>query len=273
MIYEMPIETYIGEIQVPTEPLPYYPDQMLLQSETLPYFADESPPTVDIMRELRVDDLREWDVRNLSETLRMELGMDFLIRGEIPNDFDQIRVWEELWERQTLSYSCGVAVQRMILSAFGIEISEAELIEIAREDGSLTKEGMDISRVGELLERYGIEISHVPSTNIEEITDAMESGRLVIGVIDAGELWNSGGLFNILEDMEDHFIREKPDHVVWVLKIDSSDPENPRVIINDSGHPNGAGASYPLDVFLDAWADSNFYCIITDEAPPTPAVF
>lgn len=40
------------------------------------------------------------------------------------------------------------------------------------------------------------------------------------------------------------------------------------VIINDSGHPDGAGAAYPLDQFMDAWENSGFYYTATDGSLP-----
>ncbi|MBQ8015501.1 MAG: hypothetical protein IJ264_04865, partial [Clostridia bacterium] len=46
------------------------------------------------------------------------------------------------------------------------------------------------------------------------------------------------------------------DHAVQVIGIDYSDPDNPMVILNDSGHPDGCGEMVPLDDFVDAWEDS-----------------
>ena len=51
--------------------------------------------------------------------------------------------------------------------------------------------------------------------------------------------------------------------------FDVSDPDNPMVIVNDPGHPDGQGHAYPLDRFMDAWENSNFIMTATDD--PLPA--
>ena len=43
------------------------------------------------------------------------------------------------------------------------------------------------------------------------------------------------------------------DHAVEVIGFDYSDPNNPMVILNDSGTPDGCGELVPLDVFVNAW--------------------
>ena len=46
-------------------------------------------------------------------------------------------------------------------------------------------------------------------------------------------------------------------HAVQVIGIDYSNPDEPMVILNDSGTPDGCGEMVPLDTFLDAWEDGN----------------
>ena len=55
-----------------------------------------------------------------------------------------------------------------------------------------------------------------------------------------------------------------PNHAVQVIGIDYSDPDNPMVILNDSGHPDGCGLEVPMDTFLDAWDDADNMMIICE---------
>ena len=52
-----------------------------------------------------------------------------------------------------------------------------------------------------------------------------------------------------------------------VTGIDTSDPENVKVIITDPGTGDVA-KEYPLDQFMDAWHDSNCFYVATDEPAP-----
>ncbi len=46
------------------------------------------------------------------------------------------------------------------------------------------------------------------------------------------------------------------------------DPNNPKVIINDSGDPNGRGRAYELERFADARSRGGYAYVATDHAPP-----
>jgi hypothetical protein len=50
-------------------------------------------------------------------------------------------------------------------------------------------------------------------------------------------------------------------HAVEVIGIDSSDPDNIMVILNDPGSPDGCGSMIPLEEFEDAWADSDNFMV------------
>ena len=170
------------------------------------------------------------------------------------------------WDAQDLSYNCSVAVQNCILQYFGIEVSEAELTELAMENEWLTEGGAHISDVGRLLEYYGVETHSNVNATLEDLMSELSQGHAVIIPVDSGELWANTFFEELWELMED--ILGMPDHVMWVTGVDMTDPDNPQVIVNDTGHPEGAGQRYPLSEFMDAWEDANFTYIATNEAPP-----
>jgi hypothetical protein len=166
------------------------------------------------------------------------------------------------WQLQTTPFTCAVVAQRGIIEEFtGHEISEAQLVYDATAHGWLTDGGMSMGDVGNLLELYGVPCHEHTDATIEDLMSELAQGHKVIVGVDSGEIWNQD------YSWED-FLHQAADHAIWVTGIDTSDLANPKVIVNDSGDPNGAGKAYDLYVFRDAWQDSGFFYVSTDEAPP-----
>lgn len=70
--------------------------------------------------------------------------------------------------------------------------------------------------------------------DIDDIRECLESGGKVIVSIDADEIW--------FGESDDLFTPgDGPNHAVEVIGIDYSNPDEPMVILNDSGNPNGCG--------------------------------
>ena len=207
--------------------------------------------------------LPSWSM-DAMRTFGIEMRMgDMMARSEdcvgTPN------AYRDLHDLQDLPYNCSVAVQYCILRAFGVDVSEAEVTELAMEKGWLTHNGATIEDVGKVLEHYGIDIHCRENATFANLIVELERGHSVIIVVDAGELWAESFGEHAQEWLED--IADRPDHVVWLTGIDLSDPNEPYVIINDTGHPDGAGARYSLSEFKDAWEDGRYTYIATDEAP------
>ncbi len=164
------------------------------------------------------------------------------------------------WQQQDTDFTCAVQAQRGIIEQFtGEPISESQLVYEATANGWLTDRGMSPDDVGNLLELHGIPCHANHDASVQDLLGELAEGRKVIVGVDSGELWNG-------EPIEDFFHRSA-DHAIWVTGVDFTDPNNPQVIINDSGDPNGAGKQYSLNDFMDAWEDSGFNYVATDFAP------
>lgn len=166
------------------------------------------------------------------------------------------------WTHQTTDFTCAVVSQQMILRQFGIDVSEAQLVYDATVNGWLTDGGTSPADVGQLLEHYGVPTHTSVAGGVDGLIDELSRGHKVVIGVDAGELWHQDLPF------EDWLIGERADHAVVLTGLDMSDPQHPTVFINDPGVPDGAGKAYPLDQFLEAWADSGQFYVATDEAPP-----
>lgn len=175
--------------------------------------------------------------------------------------------WDSrFWSEQVFSFNCTVAVAQDILTAFGVEISEGELTEIMIREGLLTEQGGSLATVGATLHYGGIPSHTVIDATIDDIFAELIAGHKVVIPVDSSELWDQSFFGEMWDRMED-IGGGIPDHVVWITEIDMTNPDNPIVTVNDTGHPDGQGAQYPLDDFRDAWADSRFSYIATSITP------
>jgi len=166
------------------------------------------------------------------------------------------------WEEQTLPIDCAVMAQRGIIEDFtGQPYSEAQAVWEASHNGWLNENGTSPDDVGKLLELHNIPCHRVDGARIQDLMAELSQGHKVIVGVDSGELWNKDS------PMED-FFGQSADHAIWVTGVDNSDPNDPKIIINDSGVPDGAGKEYSLSQFKDAWADSGFNYVATNNAPP-----
>lgn len=168
------------------------------------------------------------------------------------------------WEPQTTDFSCAVEAQRGIIEAFGEHVSEAQLCTEAAERGWLSSDGgTTVEDTGKLLELHGIATHHDMDASIGDILQELAEGHKVIVGVHAETLWNENNPFGDFGASG-----SGANHAIWVTGIDKTDPQDVKIIVNDSGDPNGAGKEYHLNQFVDAWQDSGYYYLATDQAPP-----
>lgn len=186
------------------------------------------------------------------------------ITGELS---DVLEHWDGL---QSYPDTCAIRCQEFVLECFtGQEIDEHQLVLEALEQGWYTPGGgTPMQHVGDLLDLHGIEVTRYQHCNIFHLADELAKGHKVIVGIDSSEVWcrDSSGAW-LFEQVKDHFGFSETDHAVIVTGIDTSDPAHPQVIVTDPG-TGESFARYPLERFVEAWRDSNFFMVATVE--PTP---
>lgn len=160
----------------------------------------------------------------------------------------------ENWHEQAEQNSCAVCCQEFVAEQLlDREFSEQELVHMATERGWYNPEtGTTISDVGKVLEALGLEVERESGLTLSDLFNELESGhKLICGV--------------------NNMILENPDfadlpglnanHAVQVIGIDYSNPEDVRVILNDSGVPNGMGRSVSAEAFVKAWNTSGNFAV------------
>lgn len=174
----------------------------------------------------------------------------------------------EHWRMQEHPDTCAIVAQEFILDDigedYGIDFSEEQLREQAIENGwYIPGGGTPMNDVGKLLEANGVEVETDSGYTLEDIENKLEDGQKIIVGIDSDEIWYSE------DDFDDSMYEslgmpgQGANHAVQVIGIDKTDPDNPVVILNDPGTPNGKGLRVPADEFADAWEDSDYFMMST----------
>jgi hypothetical protein len=164
--------------------------------------------------------------------------------------------------------TCAIRAQEAVIEQFAhAHVAEDTLIREAQDRGWYRPgEGTRIKDVGKLLELHGIPIHRYTEANVIQLAQELAAGHKVILVLNAEELWAGSPE---LAEMLHAEGANKPDHAVVVTGVDTRDPNDLRVVVNDPG-TGEAERSYPLRQFLNAWQDSDFTMVATrDPVPPT----
>ena len=167
---------------------------------------------------------------------------------------------------QSYADTCAIRCQEFILRQFtGAEVSEKLLVDEARAHGWYADgRGTPPGDIGNLLELHGIHVNRYMHGNVYNLTAELAQGHKVIIGVDSHELWERN---STLTEIRHALGMGHADHAVVVSGIDTSDPHDVHVIVSDPG-TGEAAASYPIQQFLTAWKDSDFFMVATQEPPP-----
>ncbi len=158
--------------------------------------------------------------------------------------------------------TCAIQSQHLILQQYGINVTQEEMIEVAKENGWYAEgHGTPMGMIGKLLEYYGIDISGTYGNNIFNLSNELAQGHQVIVSVDEYELVYP----NETKDWDDLY-GEEANHALVVVGIDTSDPNNVQVIVTDPGTGNRQMA-YPAEQFINAWKDSECFMVTTNDVP------
>lgn len=162
--------------------------------------------------------------------------------------------------KQLYNDTCAIKSQQLILEDFGIKISEDDLVTEAMQNNWYNN-GTKPADVGKLLESHGIGVTQYENANVFNLVNELSLGHKVIVGVDSGELWKEDNIITRIFDTD-----SAADHALIVSGIDTSDPDNVKVILTDPG-TGDLLKEYKLDEFIDAWKDSNCLMVSTNVAP------
>ncbi len=167
----------------------------------------------------------------------------------------------EFWHQQAGANSCAVVAQLSVFESItGEQISEEQASQIAQANGWFDPEiGTRPDDVGKLLNELGVPTEQKYNATLEDIANALEKGDRVIVGLDANEIWNP------IHDANGNPI-EQPNagHAVWVTGMEAQPDGTVKLILNDSGHPNGKMVSVDARDFLNAWEDTGNFLVVAN---------
>ena len=163
--------------------------------------------------------------------------------------------------------TCAIRSQEIILRDFGIDVPQEQLMQEAAKHGWYTPGGgTPEADVGKLLELHGVGVTRYEHANVYNLVSDLSAGKRIIVGVDGGELVNPG----IAEQTEDSVLGPRPDHALIVAGVDTTNPDDVKVILTDPGTGHVA-KEYPLAQFMDAWKDSGCEMICTNAPAPATA--
>lgn len=175
-----------------------------------------------------------------------------------------------LWHEQQHPDTCAIVSQEIILESLtGQNFSEDELMHEAQHNGwYIPGGGTPWDHVGDLIEAHGIPIDRGHDNTIHDLETILERGDKVIVGVNGDDIWNphTPSFFESLLSEIPFMPGQHADHAVQVVSIDRSNPDNPIVVLNDSGTPNGAGERVSLATFEQAWSTSDHFMVNTNTA-------
>ena len=170
--------------------------------------------------------------------------------------------------QQGYSDTCAIKSQQLILNDFGVPCTEDDLVQYSYEHGWYQGNGTTMADVGNLLETAGIPVTRQADANVFNLVSELAQGHKIIVGVDSNELWENDSLFEKIKNwLSDFFMGDTPDHALIVAGIDTSDPNNIKVLVTDPGSGDYCKA-YPIEQFMDAWSDSSCYMVSTDISVP-----
>jgi hypothetical protein len=163
----------------------------------------------------------------------------------------------EFWFEQSFNGSCLPASVAQIYEAYtGEDVTDLDFVSLVNESGGWVvgpdgAPGLMPESAVQLLDTVGIPAELVYS-DVSGLVEALDAGQAVMVAVDSGEYWTG-------ESVED----DAPDHAVVVTGIDV---ESGIVYLSDTGTPDGNMLEVPLDVFEDAWADSDNLMVVCEQS-------
>lgn len=208
--------------------------------------ADDTMLVIDMMK---CDELLQ-EFMDMSESVDADLEQQLNGRTHLASDIPMTAVAAATTSGGNL---CDIQCEDFILKRHDIHFSDSVLEEEARRNEWLLTEGTPLYNIGRLLESMKFRVERKFHSTIEDISNALDECADLIAIVDGGELVGD----REKEKEEDRLIGEIPDHAVVVIGVDK---ENDMVEIHDPQSDNEFD-KYPMEQFLDAWADSCHYLI------------
>lgn len=156
--------------------------------------------------------------------------------------------------RDTVDSLCAIRCEGHALRKMGIDVSDELLEQEAKKNNWLREGGMSFHNIGILSVLYGSFTSRGYYSTTNDISKAIQEGKVVIAIIDNTELNMSSQWEARRKDLE---FGKRPNQAVIITSLNL---KNKTIRIWEPGS-SGSSKTYPLSIFLEAWNDSANYLV------------
>jgi hypothetical protein len=168
---------------------------------------------------------------------------------------------------------CGLVSSRDVLLQFGINVSEADIVKYAVENGICSYDvkmpaeqrgGTGTMAIVEVLHHYGVEAHGEYNGSIEQLATNIATGRGVIIGVESAVIWDEGTRPGFRPT-------GKADHAVTVtgVSVEQSTGKILGFFINDSG-AGRFNRFIPADLMVKAWVNSGGGSVVTNNVGWAP---
>lgn len=234
ILFESKLESYQPDISSIER------DEVIPNHETdFDSFTSDSPKDFLFFNPELQDLSPTMDVPNFDSNVPVDL-----VAGDPAEDMQN-------WEYQGYTNRCALYSQKFIIESLtGHEVPIEDIVAIAEDNGWYDENsGTMPQHLDKILNYYDIDTVDNSDATLSDIEESLNNGVKVMVPVDIDELYDPNHDSSI-------FAPNDPNHMVQVIGIDKSNPDQSMVVLNDSGHPDGRGALIPSRQFDNAWKDS-----------------
>ena len=179
-----------------------------------------------------------WDVRELPNRLEVPYEIDILPDGReavVIGDVEGVKKFNHHQGDNPYGFrgTCGLVSCQEILNQFGLEVTEADVVDWAVKNGlcsvtdnPATSGGTTLESQARILSDFGVSAEYGSLSSLEELAQGVEEGKGIIIAVNAERLWG-----------QPSFWSNNPNHAIVVTGV-ARNPKNGKVegiYINDSG--------------------------------------
>ncbi|GEM_PF-2467645 len=171
----------------------------------------------------------------------------------VGNPFGDAQYWQ-----QQHANDCAVMAQTDVYNALtGHHLTEQQALNIVTQHGWY-HDGTTLQDSNKLLNYFHIPTQEYANASIQDLYKALQHGDQVIVGLNANDIW-----FPHRDPVTGAPVEQAvAGHAVWVTGIEQAPNGSIKVILNDTGTPNGRMETVDAADFMNAWHDFSDFMIV-----------
>lgn len=204
-------------------------------------------------------------VSEIKKIIELEPGVTLEKIGEVKSVTESTEMPEKLivgdykeamehWHMQLENDSCVITQEISVAEQLlGKDFSEEKMLEFSKLQGWYDGNRISESDCGKFLEYMGINVEKSENIGLNDLVQELSDGSKAICGVNVDILYHPE-LFDLPG--------ARANHVVQVIGVDMTESNDIKIILNDSGIPDGRGIRVDAETFMKAWKASDNFAVI-----------